>query len=383
MRALFYLSLFMLIYGSLYPFEYGFTPLDKIDWLPPIAMISKADILGNVALCIPAGLFAALYGMERRGWFILRILFTIFFAIAVQFAQIYIAERVPSMLDVVFNLIGLGAGLATAFVTRGFVVRYANHGIPPIIFMLTGAFLIYQLIPFVPSLDWGLVKENIKASLAASGQISPASFLRYAAYWFILGTIIMVAARDLKRTGWIFWLLLATILVIFGARVLIQNNTPTLIQFTGALAGSLFFVMTGFLRERRLWLALVMVTTILVSNGLTPWEMRADPRMISLMPFGGYLTGSMLANLTALAWKIYVYSTLIFLLIIMGLRPLMASLIVAALLAGLEATQMFIASGSPEITDPFLALIMGLILPGLMRAQTASPRRHAVDSLPQ
>lgn len=367
MRALFYLSLFMLVYGSLYPFTYGFTPLDQIDWFPDTATVSKADILGNVALCIPAGLFGALYGMEKRYWFWIRLTLTVLFAVLVQFAQIFIAGRVPSMLDVVFNLIGLGAGLIAAFCLRGFLKRFPM-ALPPIVFMLLGAFLIYQLIPFVPSLDWGLIKGNLKSSLAASENFSLESMLRYLAYWFTLGAVFLAGARDQNRTGWIFGLLLLGAFTVFPLRILILKNDPTLAQFLGALLGSMLFLALTKLREKRIYLAIGLILLVLLNNGLTPFIIRDEAQMISLMPFGGFLSGSMLANLIALSWKLFIYSQLIFLLIVAGLAPWRAGGAVAILLMAMEAAQIFLASGTPEITDPLLAILLGLIMPGLMQA---------------
>ena len=260
---------------------------------------------------------------------------------------------------------------------RGIVQRFTSQPMPPAVFLLIAAFLIYQLIPFVPSLDWGLIKDNLKAILAASHQFSLGSFLRNAVYWFVAGALLLAALPDPRQPGMIKWVLALGILGTFAARVIILNNTPTPSQFLGGCLGILTFLVTTKLHERRLGLASLAIALLLIYNGITPFEARPHAAGFALIPFQGFLSGSMFVNIQSLAWKLFLYGGLIYLLNRQGLRFWLAGLVTAALLALLELAQTQLASGSPEITDPIIALILAAILPTLtLRDQATNGYRE-------
>lgn len=99
--------------------------------------------------------------------------------------------------------------------------------------------------------------------------------------------------------------------------------------------------------------------------GLAPFELRPAPVAFEWLPFRGFLGGSMLADVSSLLEKFFNYGALIWLLgaggIAAGRVPVAVSVAaVVGLTAGLEVAQTVIVGRTPEITDPLLALLIGV-----------------------
>ena len=148
----------MVAYGSLYPWQYrpsppGLTPVDVLlhSWPGKIGPDDLADILVNLLIYVPVGLFAFM-ALHRRGhrWLRFFIPGLLAFAIstAIELAQVHDITRFSSLLDVLDNTLGglLGTGV-------GFVFRD----------LLSGAiFLVFHWVGFQICVLFALLARNVK-----------------------------------------------------------------------------------------------------------------------------------------------------------------------------------------------------------------------------
>lgn len=106
--------------GSLYPFKL-WEPLRAIDftflWATWPKSITRTDLLTNVLIYIPFGLFAARVFYHRHysftGWLLI-CLIGAFFSGAMESLQLIIRERVASNFDIASNALGVALGAAIA-----------------------------------------------------------------------------------------------------------------------------------------------------------------------------------------------------------------------------------------------------------------------------
>jgi VanZ family protein len=105
----------LMVLGSLYPFDFVFTrPASGRfiwSWLEPAGL---ADRVANVLMFTAPGFATALLPSRRSRLVALCIL--VIFAIGLQFLQMWLPDRVPSVDDVVLNVTGLFSGMIMGLV---------------------------------------------------------------------------------------------------------------------------------------------------------------------------------------------------------------------------------------------------------------------------
>src|SRR5215831_2676441 len=118
---LFLSTLALIIYGSLYPFALRPQPLPHsiLDtFLASLAhQPSRGDLVANVLLYIPFGLFLTLAFPTRIGAVARSVGATVAglgVSTAIEMAQVYDVGRVPSLYDVATNTLGAAAGALAA-----------------------------------------------------------------------------------------------------------------------------------------------------------------------------------------------------------------------------------------------------------------------------
>src|SRR3546814_6778668 len=100
MAVLFFAVLFLIVYGSLYPFDFTAAALAPESagghFFPWNVFSSRGDVLGNVALFVPYGFVGMLALPARRPFaanFIPLALFGVFVAVGVQILQLFRSEE--------------------------------------------------------------------------------------------------------------------------------------------------------------------------------------------------------------------------------------------------------------------------------------------------
>ena len=120
MKYIFWLVVFLITYGSLYPFNFHITaPFAELlnnlvtSWDEKTYL---GDILGNVVLFIPYGYFGLLYFTSKH--IVSLILIGLVLAVGLQIVQLYLPSREAALDDAIWNLLGIGIGLIVGFVYR-------------------------------------------------------------------------------------------------------------------------------------------------------------------------------------------------------------------------------------------------------------------------
>lgn len=375
MRSLFVLSVILIAYGSLYPFTVNLEAASAEEWRGFLASwrgpTGLSDALGNIVLFLPFGYFglAALGPGDGARRPQRRVVFTVIGlglaeAIVLQIAQIYLPDRVPRLSDAIWNTAGLliGLGAATLPALRpGRPAMAASLSVPV---LLIGLWFGFRLVPFVPSLDVQNVKDSLKPLLLTPLPVNLLAAAHAAAAWLACGVLWRGARGGRPPIGQVLDLRSAAFVMgaVFAAEILIVDNVVTSADVLGACAAlaGWAFVLPRLARPER-GVALVLAATV-VAAGLAPFELRADPIPFEWLPFRGLLGGSMVANVASLLERLFNFGTLIWLLAGLRVPFTVAVLGVVGMAAGLEAAQTVIVGRTPEITDPLLALLIGVAI---------------------
>jgi len=311
----------------------------------------------NIAVYIPLGISAYL-AMRRVESHVLGILSPValgaLLSATVEMVQLFTPHRVCSAVDLVSNTVGSALGVLAGFaftqitdvpvVGLGFRIRDRSS------VALLFCWVSFLLFPLYPDLSLGAWKAKLSALIHTSSG-SPISILLNAAEWFAVGRFLFAAgARSPFR-----WLLVLLLLVPvqFG----IVNHSPTPADFAGAALAALLFHFFG-MGPSADCLAGIALLLALTLTGLAPFHFEGPSQAFLWIPFGGLLGSEWQNAISVLLGKLFRYGGSIWLLHRAGLGIMRAAVIVAIVLAGIEALQTRIPGHVAEITDPLLALLL-------------------------
>lgn len=352
------LSLALIVYGSLYPFD--FSRPQSIDWRSffarPQLQFSRPDMLGNILLFVPFGVFATMRG--RRFWMraSAALIFGIALAIGLQLLQTYIPLRTAALADAAWNAIGLILGIAVGYFIRrhgalaGFDTREAAWAR----FGFLALWVSAELLPFVPTLDWQTLKDGLKP-LLLSPQIDPGQMLLHAAG--IVAAAEMVAGiLGIGRTR---AYIAAAALLVFLAKLFIVSLGLDLSALSGFILGAGAWIAFSrraewFRRNWTFWFVLGAITFATLLSGSAD----AAHGRINWIPFAAMLQGSMLDNARALAQSLFLIAALLLFGSARNNRDWTVAIALALWLALLEAIEYFLGGHTSDITKPLLALLL-------------------------
>ncbi len=361
MRKLVVAVSLLIIYGSLYPFNFDLESFDPgmlpalFDFRP--GRTGRGDLLANIVLFLPFGFFAMQAAQHRTRWTTWLAILVAGFILAhgIQIAQIVVPGRVPSSGDTLLNMVGcaLGCLLGTLRMPRLAAATDISTGPLPVSTILALFLVVWNLRPFIPSIDLQLLINNIK-NLIDSPIPHP--------LWTYQGVVT--------------WLIIFHFLDSDEPRLVPQKHYPTLVFITLALG---FFVVGNIINIDRIAGALIalplwqvvrrlqrppllsfLTFVLIVGISFQPFELRGAANHFNWVPFSGALNGNLLINVLATTKKLLLYGSLIWLLVQSGVRLSVATIIVSALLFVSEHLQVYIVGRTPEITDSLLALMAGL-----------------------
>ncbi len=377
----------LIAYGSLFPFDFAAMPAHSDAWsvfasdwgLPK----SKGDILGNIALFLPFG-WAVARALRPDMPLATRIAtvlaLSLALALPLQMAQIYLPSRTAALGDVSLNLVGAAFGVAMAGIAHGRLERR----IEPLL-SLPGLFLVlwlaWELIPFVPSLDWQGAKEAMKPLLQGRFDLGDALF--HLAGALLAGEAIAALAPPRTAPLWFAGALggvgVAKLIVVMQA-----------VDLSVVAGFSLAYVTWWSLRRRSPNIRNAVVVGLLVAAygvaALSPFSVADAPNTIRWLPFSALLEGSMLANAKGLAASVLVFAGIVGIARQNGGNAVGATLGVAFLALLTEAVQILIAGRTPDVTEPIVAMLSGTLAatwPNGSRAPGDLPRpaaTHAEDA---
>lgn len=359
MTYLWYVTAALIAYGSLYPFQFA-APADN-DSLFHILMAgdkhpaSLADILGNIVLFVPYGLtgILALRARNVRHPAATVVVTGTVLAVLLQVLQIYLPARSPALSDAVWNLVGLGLGIAASqlLARKGAIVLPASFLRSPEALLVLALWLASELLPFVPSLDVQHIKDNLK-TLNVS-QIQVADVIRHG-----IGSLLAAAALEtvaghaLSRTAALF-------AAVALCKVLIVHQAMTLAVPIGFASGLAAWVGVRRMHRAnyRVFLTLCLLMALMLLS-VFPLDLEKDvePSKVKL-PFAALLHGSMLDNAKSLAGRLLLYVGTLW-----QLRSARANLVLSAFavtvwVALLEVIQLLIPGRTADPTEPIWVVL--------------------------
>jgi glycopeptide antibiotics resistance protein len=353
LRAIGMFLLFVIGYGSVWPFAFAPWWQERLPMLWRTDGIMAVDALQNVAAFVPVGfVFAAAHG--RGLWRDLALALLV--AVALQIAQLWIPARSPALYDAFFNGLGLMTGAASVWGLR-FVTRSPESPgsvDAALLLLLCGSLLFIWLLRSGLGTDMDLWRLRTDEAVAGSAPL----LLQALAFGFCLPALLPWRWPALCLAG----LILAGLL---GAA-----------SFEMALARSLLLMAATVIgialvpRGRTLAAAIALVAALL-ADGLLPWIV-ADQHL-GLLPLRSLLVNPQFPLLSALALKLFCWSALALLLYRLLQRSLPAVAATTALVASVELAQTRLASGTPDISDILLALLAASLV------TLASQQRKGLD----
>jgi hypothetical protein len=156
-----------------------------------------------------------------------------------------------------------------------------------------------------------------------------------------------------------FQMSLAALFLLLPAQILIVTLQPEPAAILGAVIAVVVVFYCGVLEGINRPLGWAFLGLLLL-RGLVPFHLLAQPQDFTWIPFGASLGSSWQSGFQILIGKIFYYGTAIWLLRAGGIRLRNATVLVALVLAAIEAAQRYLPGRTPEITDPIMAVLAGL-----------------------
>ncbi len=374
-RRVWWLALTLIAYGSLYPLQFAAPAAN--DWHEFIdswgARSSLGDILGNIALFVPYGL-CGLLALHRHHGMVLRVLLVgvsaLAFAAVLQVAQLFIPTRVPTLIDVVWNAMGTGLGIAAGYGLGAHLGRRnLTTSTLPVPGLLVLAWLLIELLPLVPSLDYEALQESFKPLLHNPGWNTVDALLA-ASSVFAIGHLLLASLP--RRNAWPALIVLLVTATLGKVVVLTQALTvPVLIGWGLGVVAVLGCERID--QARRAALVFWTLLTCYTVAALEPFVFSAQPRAFNWVPFADVLRGRMLNNVSALAPRLFVYAVVLWLC--SRPRLLATALAVAAWVTLLEITQIWLPGRVATISEPMWVLLVALLMSSLRNAPAVTDAR--------
>jgi VanZ family protein len=355
---------FLIVFGSLYPFEFSLAgpgALDRLGALPR-AGTTRSDVAANVLLYLPLGATFAWLLAARFGDAVAVPVATLCAAAlsyAIESAQLFETRRVASLADFACNTAGAIAGaclaLAIARTRRNLhASRYPGFLRHPVAAALLLSWIGYRLAPFAPVLDPAAWSAAL-VPLADGASYTARSFLVHAVAWLALLVACERLAPGRPRAlaaGAMGFVLAGR--VLFGGMALEGAEVAGMGAALG-LAGPL-----GWLPRTTAARVLAAALFLVIAwQGLAPFDFQLAQDRFALLPFGESLTQYRAANLGDVFLRCFTNGALVWLLVQSGLPVLAATGLGAGGVFAVEFLQTWLPGQTAEITDPLLAVCAG------------------------
>jgi VanZ family protein len=355
---------FLIVFGSLYPFEFSLAGPDALDRLGtlPRAGTTRSDVAANVLLYLPLGASLAWLLAARYGGAVAVPAATLIAAalsFAIESAQLFETRRVASLADFACNTAGAFAGaclaLAIARTRRNLhASRYAGLLQHPVAAALLFSWIGYRLAPFAPVLDPAAWIAAL-APLADGATYAIRPFLFHALAWLTLLLACERLAPDRDRA-----LAAASMGIVLAGRVLFGGMALEGAEVAGmAAALGLARPLDWLPRTTAARLLAAALFILIAWQGLAPFDFQLAQDRFALLPFGESLTQYRAANLGDMFLRCFTNGALVWLLVRAGLPVLAATSLGASGVFAVELLQTWLPGQTAEITEPLLAVCAG------------------------
>lgn len=315
MKGLFLFSIFVITYGSLFPFEFQYVDLQtegmEVLFSTPFFGGKLADVLGNIVLFIPfgfAGTELISKSKNKKQYYLYLYIFGIFLAFALQVIQIYLPEREPALYDAVWNYFGIFLG--------GFLARFMNRKYPDLLaaedrmalLALLFSWIVFLLVPFIFSFDILLLQKNIQIHLTIS-EHRLANVVLYLAIWVTYAKLF----EELKpNSKLISYTLEFTLVVALTAKMFVYRDLIEPELMSGGLL-AVILLRSGILNKVDPYkFAAFIIVPVMFYNSLYPFEFYNNPfKEFAWIPFSELFAGDKLSTLRILFYKTFMYGSIV------------------------------------------------------------------------
>ena len=372
MRRLLFVLIALILYGSLYPFEFRCDRLPGDPWAlmmrawPAVNRYLLRDTVINVLLYVPLGAAAYLTAARRLGKAAslgLALLLGTALSCGIEFAQIFDRLRTASAFDILCNSLGTAAGATLAFayadpIRRALSGRRRQLQAAPDAMLLLLLFAGAQLYPLFPQLSTYALAAKLRSLLHPG--ITLTGLLGAAAEWLCAALALeaVLGPGHIRRN-------FALLLLVLPVRLLLAGPAAGWVDLLGAGAAAGLWMLLPAASPGRYRAAAAIVLGCMVLRGLAPYHFAPRAASFNWMPFAVTLGANWQTAAPILLRKIFQYGAAVWLLRRGGMRYIPAGFVAACALAAVEAAQLWLPGRSPEITDPLLALLMAWLLLGL------------------
>jgi VanZ family protein len=352
----------LIVYGSLYPWNFYARQLPANPlWMllhswPARQDLDPRDAAINVLLYMPLGMFAFL-ALDHRQRLLLRwigpLLLGLVLSSCIEMVQLFDRTRNCSLVDVLCNVLGTAGGLVAGIVFRDRMTavmsrpRRALLGPDAGALMLAFIWIAYEICTFFA------IANGAASQVATFSRLDALNaFIAWLAF-----AKILESAVPAHRAGQAFLL----VALIVPAKVLFERGKPSWSELAGVcLAWLVGRIPVG--RFQSLGPLAVLFVVDLVLRGLAPFTWSSHPSHFFWMPFLGMLQAPWIFALPLLFAKSFLYGAALWLIHQTGRSLTFAIAIVAPTLAVIEAIQRYLPMHTAEITDPLLAVLLGVVL---------------------
>lgn len=393
---LFAASVGLIVYGTLFPF---------VGWrLPPhgwwstsaatYVHASRSDVLANLLLYAPSGVLLALHRRPRAvPWIMLAALLL---SLLLETAQAFLPGRVSSLLDMATNTAGAGAGAILGlmlrwprFVLTGTAYQLQGDRIAWIGLAALAAWACAQLIPFVPMLDPGGLRQSLRPLWSTLIGTRPLSWWRCVVYVAGTGALTVTGAAALRSSRWT-WVTAMGLSAIIALRPLVVGRQLSPEALLGTLTGVALGLLLWASSDRRaLRIAVGLIVLYALGNAWQPGSPGALAHPFNWVPLAAELNDPVnaMANLADAVWPLLALACLCLRLGVPTLWPMLP--LVALSLFGIQWGQHFVPGRYPGITT-FLAGTAAWLAAaayagerstdGVARQAAVAPRSGKVDT---
>lgn len=377
----------LIAYGSLYPFNFKpdaieggvLEALNKLSW----ARAGRGDRIANVLLYLPLGFCLFLWldtRMRRPASLLFATALGALLSLMIEVAQVYVSVRVPSLKDLALNTLGAALGATGGLLWRviaGFMHLPAREETPardPGAALLVVSWLVFRFAPFVPQFDLGKLKSALQPLFEPHWDA--VSIFIYLTCWLVVNQAIASLVRRSRRLE----MLLFVIAAVLVGRLVVANQTFVADELFALLLLLPMLVLLHRMTENiRNAVLICAVAIVLVIEGLAPFDFAGEASRFDLWPFLVWFDLGPSATIAAVDWtallgRLFLFSALMWLLRHAGMRINTAIGCAVGVALAIEIAQVWLPDQSGSLTDPVLALAMGLLLRAIERSKTSSVR---------
>jgi VanZ family protein len=375
----------LILYGSLYPFN--LKPDAQGDLLAALSQLSwakagRGDRISNVLLYLPLGFCLYLWMNERLrqgpsvaiAWVLGTLL-----SFAIEVAQVYVSKRVPSLADLALNsggtLLGAIGGIGWAALSHLMHLpsRAEKQTRDPGAALLIGLWLAWRFAPFVPQFDLAKLKAALRPLFDPTFDF--VTVLVFLTCWLVVNQAIAALVSRPRRLE---TLLLVMAAVLIG-RLIVASQAFVPAELLALLLLLPMVVLMHRLRPRPRRATLVLaVVALLVIEELAPFNFSPQAAQFDFWPFLALVDSGW--DLTIVDWvpvfgKLFLYGALLWVVREWGAPTDFAFGVMLTIASIVELLQIWLPGEHASITDPLLALTIGLVFRSLYRRHR--PRRSA------